>query len=230
MEVNQKKSYFSYINSRFNNEWSKSNTAITLYRMFIYLLRGCWHRLFFGSASGLVFVGKGASIRYAKYLNVGKDFIVEDYAEVNCMAYKKIMIGDRVTIGKFALVRPTNSYGGAIGEGLKIGDNSSIGPYAYIGCSGMIEIGNNVMMSPRVSIYAENHVFDRTDITIKDQGVKREFVKIEDDCWIAANSVILAGVTIGKGSIIAAGSVVTRDVPPYSIVAGVPAVVIKSRN
>ena len=229
MPPDQKKSYFSYINSRFNNEWSKSNTAITLYRMLIYLLRGFWHRLFFGSASGLVFVGKGASIRYAKYLNVGKDFIVEDYAEVNCMAYKKIMIGDRVTIGKFALVRPTNSYGGSIGEGLKIGNNSSIGPYAYIGCSGMIEIGDNVMMSPRVSIYAENHVFDRTDITIKDQGVKREFVKIEDDCWIAANSIILAGVTIGKGSIIAAGSVVTRDVPPYSIVAGVPATVIKSR-
>jgi len=229
MPLNQKKSYFSYINSRFNDEWSKSNTVITLYRMSIYLVRGFWHRLFFGSASGLVFVGKGTSIRYAKYLNVGKDFIVEDYAEVNCMAYKKIMIGDRVTIGKFALIRPTNSYGGSIGEGLKIGNNSSIGPYSYIGCSGMIEIGDNVMMSPRVSIYAENHVFDRTDITIKDQGVKREFVKIEDDCWIAANSVILAGVTIGKGSIIAAGSVVTRDVPPFSIVAGVPATVIKSR-
>src|SRR3546814_472749 len=198
--------------------------------MFVYLIRGCWYRLFFGSASGLVFVGKGASIRYAKHLHVGKDFIVEDYAEVNCMAYKNIVLGDRVTIGKFALVRPTNSYGGSIGEGLKIGNNSSIGPYAYIGCSRMIEIGDNVMMSPRVSIYAENHVFERTDISIKNQGVKREFVKIEDDCWIAANSVILAGVTIGKGSIIAAGSVVTHDVPPYSIVAGVPATVIKSRK
>ncbi len=61
------------------------------------------------------------------------------------------------------------------------------------------------------------------------QGVKREFVRIEDDCWIAANTVILAGVTIGKGSVIAAGSVVNKDVPPYSVVAGVPAKVIKSR-
>ena len=64
---------------------------------------------------------------------------------------------------------------------------------------------------------------------IMKQGVKREFVKIEDDCWIAANTVILAGVTIGKGSVIAAGSVVNKDVPPYSVVAGVPAKVIKSR-
>jgi acetyltransferase-like isoleucine patch superfamily enzyme len=85
-------------------------------------------------------------------------------------------------------------------------------------------------MSPRVSIYAENHLFDDPELNIKEQGVKREFVKIEDDCWIAANTVILAGVTIGRGSVIAAGSVVTKDVPPYSIVGGVPAKVIKSRK
>ena len=59
--------------------------------------------------------------------------------------------------------------------------------------------------------------------------VTKKFVKIEDDCWIAANSIILAGVTIGKGSVIAAGSVVTKDVPAYSVVAGVPAKIIKSR-
>jgi len=138
-------------------------------------------------------------------------------------------MGERVSIGKFAIIRPGNSYGGEIGEGLKIGDHSNIGPYCYIGCSGYIEIGNNVMMSPRVSIYAENHVFDRIDTTIQSQGVHRQFVKIEDDCWIAANSIILAGVTIGKGSVIAAGSVVTKDVPPYSIVAGIPATIIKQR-
>ena len=189
-----------------------------------------FQRLFFKKSSGWVLVGKGASIRYARHLSVGRDFIVEDYAEVNCMTYIGIIAGDRVTIGKHAIIRPTNIYGSAIGEGLKIGNNSSIGPYSYIGCSGYIEIGDNVMMSPRVSIYAENHLFDHPDLTIKEQGVKREFVKIEDDCWIAANTVILAGVTIGRGSVIAAGSVVTKDIPPYSLVGGVPAKVIKSRK
>lgn len=175
-------------------------------------------------------IGKGVSIRYAKYLEAGNDLIVEDYAEINCLSRQKIICGNRVSIGKFAIIRPSNSYGGEIGEGLRIGNNSNIGPYSYIGCSGYIEIGDNVMISPRVSIYAENHVFDSIDITMKEQGVKKQFVKIEDDCWIAANSIILAGVTIGKGSVVAAGSVVTSDIPPFSVVAGVPAKIIKQRG
>ena len=219
-----------HLKKRFPDDWKRKDIFITLFRLFFFFLRGCYQRLFFGSSSGLVLIGKGASIRYAHYLNVGKDFIVEDYAEVNCMAYRGITAGNRVTIGKFALIRPSNAYGSAIGEGLKIGNNSSIGPYAYIGCSGYIEIGDNVIMAPNVSIYAENHLYDNLKIPIKDQGVKRQYVKIEDDCWIASNTVILAGVTVGQGSIIASGSVVTKDVPPFSIVAGVPAKVIKKRN
>lgn len=220
---------YHYIQSRFTDEWSGTDKLVTLSRLFIYFLRGTYKRLFWGESKGLVWVGKGVSIRYAKNLRAGKDFIIEDYAEINCLAQRKILIGDRVTIGKFAIIRPANIYGGQIGEGMKIGDNSNIGPYSYIGCSGYIEIGKNVIISPRVSIYAENHLYGRMDMPIKEQGVKKLFVKIEDDCWIAANSIILAGVTIGKGSIVAAGSVVTKNVPPNSIVAGVPAIIIKQR-
>lgn len=217
------------IQERFNDDWNNRNILITLIRIAGFILRGFYQRIFIASSKNYVFIGKGASIRYAHKLHTGRDFIVEDYAEINCMAHKGILIGDRVTIGKYAIIRPTNAYGGEIGEGLKIGNNSSIGPYSYIGCSGYIEIGDNVMLSPRVSIYAENHHFEDPSISIKDQGVKRSAIKIEDNCWIASNSIILAGVTIGEGSVIAAGSVVTKDVPAYSVVAGVPAKVIKSR-
>ena len=221
---------YEFIVNRFPPGWKSRDIVNTLSRLSIFYIRGLFHKLFFKHAAGMVLVGKGASIRYSRYLSVGTDFIVEDNAEVNCMTHRGIIVGDRVTIGKHAIIRPTNIYGDAIGEGLKIGNNSSIGPYAYIGCSGFIEIGDNVMMSPRVSIYAENHLFSDPNLTIKEQGVKREFVKIEDDCWIAANSVILAGVTVGRGSIVSAGSVVTKDVPPYSVVGGVPAKVIKTRK
>lgn len=217
------------IRSRFTG-WKTSNILITYIHLAFFAVRGTWQRLFFGGSSGLVLCGKGVSVRYGKYLSAGRDLIVEDYAEINALSTRKVILGDRVTVGKFAIIRPSNVYGGDIGEGLKVGNNSNIGPYAYIGCSGYIEIGNNVMMGPRVGIYAENHVFSRTDIPMKEQGVERRFVKIEDDVWIASNSVILAGVTIGRGSVVAAGSVVTRDVPPYSVVAGSPAVIIRNRE
>jgi acetyltransferase-like isoleucine patch superfamily enzyme len=208
---------------------SGGDQLITLWRLLPFFLRGLWEKCFMGTSAGWVLAGKQVSIRYASYLHAGKELIIEDYAEINARSTRKIMLGNRVTIGKYAIIRPGNLYGGEPGEGLMVGDHSNIGPYCYIGCSGHISIGNNVMISPRVSIYAENHVFEDAHNTIKSQGVQRQSVVIEDDCWIASNSVILAGVTIGKGSVVAAGSVVTHDVPPYSIVAGVPARLIKNR-
>jgi acetyltransferase-like isoleucine patch superfamily enzyme len=214
---------------RFRGKWSAFDITLTLKTLALFFIRGMVKRISFGKSSGLVLIGKGVRILYSHNLFVGKNFVVEDYCEINCLATKQIRAGDKVTIGKYAIIRPSNIYGGDIGEGLLIGNNSNIGPYSYIGCSGFIEIGNNVMISPRVSIYSENHNYPMTAIPMKDQGVTRSFVKIEDDCWIAANSVILAGITIGRGSVVAAGSVVTKDVPPYSIVAGVPATIIKKR-
>ena len=86
------------------------------------------------------------------------------------------------------------------------------------------------MMGPRVSLFAENHNFERTDLTMREQGVTRQEIVVEDDCWLASGSIILAGVTVGRGSIIAAGAVVTKDVPPYSIVGGNPGKIIRLRK
>ena len=218
------------LNNRFQTGWSNQNKMITYYYLFFFFIRGLFVRLRIKSAKGLLLVGKKVRIFYPNNLEVGYNTIIEDGAEINCLSQQGIKLGNRVTIGKYAIIRPSNIYGGPIGEGLTMGDNSNIGPYNYIGCSGKITIGNNVMLAPRVSIYAENHVFDHPEILIRDQGVEKKEVIIEDDCWIAANSILLAGVTIGKGSVVAAGSVVTENVPPYSVVAGVPAKWIKSRK
>jgi len=218
------------LNNRFQAGWSNQNKMITYYYLFFFFIRGLLMRLRIKSVKGLLLVGKKVRIFYPNNLQVGYNTIIEDGAEINCLSLQGIKLGNRVTIGKYAIIRPSNIYGGPIGEGLTMGDNSNIGPYNYIGCSGKITIGNNVMLAPRVSIYAENHVFDHPDILIRDQGVEKKEVIIEDDCWIAANSILLAGVTIGKGSVVAAGSVVTENVPPYSVVAGVPAKWIKSRK
>lgn len=218
------------LSKRFGEEWDSLSTCGLLIRMGSWWLRGLFVRMRFGASKGLFLIGKGVTIRQAHFIKVGANFIAQDHCEINGLSQKGLQFGDKVTIGSYAIIRPTNLYGGDAGMGLKIGNNSSIGPYSYIGCSGYIEIGDNVMMSPRVSIYSENHNFSDVDLPMIEQGVTRSFVKIEDDCWIAANSVILAGVTIGRGSVIAAGSVVTKDVAPFSIVGGNPAKFIKSRK
>lgn len=194
------------------------------------MLRGFLSSLSFRHSAGWVLLKRGALIRNRGFLSVGSQFIAEEWCEINAMSKRGVVFGNKVTVGAHALIRPSNYYGGAVGEGLVVGDNSNIGPFAYIGCSGFIRIGKNVMMGPRVGLYAENHVFDRTDIPMRDQGVSRKYVIIEDDCWLGANSVVLAGVTIGNGAIVSAGSVVTKDVPPMSIVGGVPARVLRQRS
>lgn len=115
------------------------------------------------------------------------------------------------------------------GRNITIGDNSGIGINAFL--SGRVIIGNNVMMGPDVVILTQNHKFDRLDIPMLEQGFKDEQpVTICDDVWIGVRTIILPGVTVGKGAIIAAGAVVTKDVPEYAIVGGNPARVIKMRK
>lgn len=84
-------------------------------------------------------------------------------------------------------------------------------------------------MGPGVRIHATNHSFESTEIPMMLQPLREADVVIEDDVWLGANVVVTAGVRIGRGAIVAADAIVTRDVPPYTIVGGVPAKPIKSR-
>lgn len=110
---------------------------------------------------------------------------------------------------------------------VEIGDNSGIG---YNSRLGAVIIGNDVMMGPDVIIVSRNHQFYRLDLPMRLQDNSEDnIVHISDDVWIGARSIILPGVSIGKGAIIAAGSIVTRDVPDYCIFGGNPAKLIKRR-
>ena len=202
----------------------------TLFKAGPMFIRGLWWRLWLKKTSGLILIGKQVAIRNPQYITIGANFVAEDYCEIQGLSQQGLSFGKQVTLGRFSMIRPSGYYGREIGMGLKIGDNSNIGAYCYLGCGGGIEIGSHVMMSPRVSLHSENHNFERLDLSMKDQGVTRSPIVIEDDCWLASGSVILSGVRIGQGSIVAAGAVVTKDVPPYSIVGGVPAIVIDRRD
>lgn len=129
-----------------------------------------------------------------------------------------LIFGNDVTIGRSVMIRPSSYYGGDLGKGLVIGDNSSIGPDAYVGCSGKIVIGKNVMFGPKCSLFAENHNFSDENTTIKSQGVNQKGIVIEDDCWIGSNVIILDGVHIGRGCVIGGGTLLSRDVPAGTVV------------
>lgn len=115
------------------------------------------------------------------------------------------------------------------GKRIEVGDYSGIGQRCYL--QGDIKIGNYVMMAPEVMILTENHRFEDSSRLMRFEGNQEaQPVTIEDDVWIGTRVIILPGVTIGRGSILGAGSVVTKDVEPYSIVAGNPARLVRKRE
>lgn len=115
-------------------------------------------------------------------------------------------------------------------QNIVIGKNVSINRYTTITARAPVTIGNNVLIGPFVTITSSNHAYDIQNILIRDQGHRDEPITIEDDVWVGAHAVVLPGVTIGRGSVLAAGAVVTKDVAPYSVVGGVPAKYIKKRE
>lgn len=127
--------------------------------------------------------------------------------------------GENVNIEKNASFTPA----------LQIGDQSGIGISCEI--NGPVTIGKYVMMGPEVVVYTSGHNFDRIDIPMQQQGSSEEKpVVIEDDVWIGRRAIIMPGVHIGRGCVIGAGAVVTKDIPDYSVVGGVPARILKRRT
>lgn len=116
----------------------------------------------------------------------------------------------------------------AMGGGIQLGSGSGIGVNCRI--HGPLEIGDNVMMGPEVVILTHTHNINRTDIPMGHQGSRIAKVTIGNDVWIGMRSIIMPGITIGHGAVIGAGAVVTKDVPDYAIVGGVPAKILKYRK
>lgn len=128
--------------------------------------------------------------------------------------------------GRIRTINRMVSFGS--GRNIEIGDESGIGANTQLPSDTII--GNNVMLSRRCFILHRNHCFDRIDVPIIEQGFKgTKRTIIEDDCWIGMNSLLTPGRKISKGTIVAMGSVLTKDFPAYSIVGGNPAKLIKSR-
>ena len=152
------------------------------------------------------------------YQHRGRHSVIHRSVRLDTPPYRKFRLGDYSVIESFACIN--NAVGDVI-----IGDHTRVGLHNTI--IGPVTIGSHVNLAQGITVTALNHNFSDSEKRIDEQGVSTTSVVIEDDVWIGANAVVLPGVRIGNHSVIAAGAVVTKDVPPHSIVAGVPAKVIK---
>ena len=158
--------------------------------------------------------GKLCGIKSIKNIYIGKDV--------------KILGGSKISIGKDVCIRPHVDLWCA-GKRIAIGNGTDIGERCRISIANSLDIGEKVLMSPNVYITDCDHAYSTVGVPIIDQGIVQndQHVIIKDDAYIGINAVIVGNVTIGKGSVIGANSVVTKSIPDYCVAVGSPARVIR---
>jgi acetyltransferase-like isoleucine patch superfamily enzyme len=148
----------------------------------------------------------------------GKASIIRRRTRMDVLPFNKFEMGNYSTIEDFCTIN--NGVGDVI-----IGDETRIGMGNVV--IGPVTIGSSVILAQNVVMSGLNHSYEDIGLPINKQKVTTAPIMVEDECWIGANAVLTAGVTIGKHSIVAAGAVVTKNIPPYSVAVGNPARIIK---
>jgi acetyltransferase-like isoleucine patch superfamily enzyme len=152
------------------------------------------------------------------YHKRGKASVIRSRTRMDVIPFNKFELGSYSTIEDFCTIN--NGVGDVI-----IGNETRIGMGNVV--IGPVTIGNFVILAQNIVMSGLNHSYEDVNLPIDKQKVTTSPITVEDECWIGANAVLTAGVTVGKHSVIAAGAVVTKNIPPYSVAVGNPARVIK---
>ena len=193
------------------------------------VLRGLYHKLLFKESKGILFIGNQVKIRSHNNIKCGSGMTIEDGCFINALSCGGVEIGDNFSLGRNSMIECTGVIR-ELGEKLTIGNNVGIAANAFIAVRGNINIGDDTIFGPCVSIHAENHVFKDLKKTIRLQGATRKGISIGKNCWIGSHVTILDGVHIGNNVVVAAEAVINKDIPDNCIAGGVPAKVIKTRE
>lgn len=175
-----------------------------------------------------VFVGRNVCLDASTVggqIQIGNHvYLLDNVRLMSFNNYGKVILHDHVGLDRGVDLK-------ALEHGcIEVGRSTYIGPYVCMAGPGQIKIGANCLIASHSSIYANQHVFSDLTVPIVEQGTTQKGVVIEDDCWLGTGVKVLDGVTIGQGSVIGAGAVVTKDIPPFSVAVGVPATVISQRS
>jgi acetyltransferase-like isoleucine patch superfamily enzyme len=154
---------------------------------------------------------------------------VRIHPTVDIRSPERLVINSQTFIDRGVILHCGGMEWSAPEGGIAIGAGSYIGPNCVLFGAGGIEIGEAALISPGVVITSHQHTFLRDDVDVREQPLQFRRVVIERDVWVGANATILPGVRLGKGSVVGAGAVVTRDVPQGTVVVGVPAEVVRER-
>ena len=172
----------------------------------------------------------GARISDTGRLKVGGGLVrIGAHSRVECTASEGVELGRNFKLGAFSRMVASGTMSD-LGHGISVGDDVGISEFAYIGGAGGVRIGSDTIVGQYFSMHPENHVFATTERPIREQSIVRRGIEIGPDCWIGAKVTILDGVVLGRGSVVAAGSVVNRSFPDFAVIGGVPARLLRLRQ
>lgn len=188
-------------------------------------LRGVLYKLILQS-EGMAAIEDRVRLRFADHIRLGQGAYLDQNVYLHACP-NGIEIGPNTYVMHGSVLHVYN-FRGIPKSGIWIGRDSLIGEYNVIRGQGGVTIGDRVYTSPMVQLLAVNHIYRDPNRSFVEQGITAEGIVIEDDVWVGAGAIVTDGVRVGRGAVIAAGAVVTKDVPPHTVVAGVPARVIKT--
>lgn len=187
-------------------------------------MRGFLYRMIL-KMDGRAAIERNVRLRFADHISLGHGSYLDENVYIHACP-KGVQIGANTLVMHGAVLHVYN-FRDLPHAWIRIGRDSLIGEYTVIRGQGGVTIGDRVYTSPMTQIIAVNHVFDDPERPFIEQGITAEGIVVEDDVWLGSSAVITDGVRVGQGAVVAAGAVVTQDVPPHTVVAGVPARVVK---
>jgi len=176
-----------------------------------------------------VFVGRGVVVTSPRYLHLSRGVTIGDYCRLDCLGKTGVVLGEGATLRRGVHIEVTSVLRD-LGEGCVVGDRVGISEGSFLGAKGLISIGSDSIIGPQTILVAESHVFAERGRTVRSQGVTRRGISVGRDCWIGGGVSVLDGVSIGEGCVVGAGSVLTRDLPDWSVALGSPAHVVRLRG
>ncbi len=191
-----------------------------------YLLRKKILSSLFQTCGKSLILGKGIILRKPGHIELGDNVAIDDFVMLDgcCEGDPAIKIGDNVIVSKSCVIQAKTGP-------LDIGDNCDIGAHTIISSVSSITLASSVLIAGNCYIGGARYHMDDLEVPIMNQGIySRGSVSIGENSWIGASATILDGVKIGRGCVIGAGSLVTKDVPDFGVAVGVPAKVIRYRE